>query len=97
MSASAVIRQGVACTMGTLAWWYFYSVETLFYPPWIGVIVAAFVITLVVVIISDNIILALVIAVVYYLIFTPIIVFELKAILPIVGGTVAGIALWKIL
>lgn len=97
MTASMLIRHGVACTLGLSAWWYFNSVGNIFYPQWIGVIVAAFVITLVVVIISNNVFAALIIVALYLIAFKPNIYLAMKDILPIAGGTIAGVSLWKIL
>ncbi len=97
MTASTLIRHGVACTLGVFSWWYFYSAGNIFYPAWIGVIIAAFVITLVVVIISNNVLLSLCIVVAYFIIFAPGIWLIFKDALPILGGSVAGISVWKIL
>ncbi|ADG81605.1 hypothetical protein Tfer_1509 [Thermincola ferriacetica] len=97
MTVSFLIRHGVACVLGTFAWWYFYSAENIFYPPWLGVIVAAFVITLVVVIISGNELLIFAITGFYFLILFPDSATAFNDLLPVLGGIVAGTALWKIL
>lgn len=98
MSAPTVFRQLLALLFGTYAWWYFYTVESLtFYPGWVNVVVAAFVITLIIAIISENILLGFMVITVVYVIYGPGLIWSVNQFLPLGGGLVAATAVWKII
>jgi len=98
MAASTVFRQLLAILFGAFAWWYFYTVEPFeIYPPWIAVIIAAFIITLVVAIISENILLGLVMIMVVYILYGPGLVWSVNQFIPLFGGVIAAAAVWKII
>ncbi len=98
MTASTVFRQLLAILFGAFAWWYFYTVEPIeVYPPWIEVIVAAFIISLVVTIISENILPSLVMIMVAYVLYGPGLTWSVHQFIPLFGGVIAASAVWKIM
>ncbi len=98
MAVSTVFRQLLAVLFGAFAWWYYYTVEPFpFYPQWVGIIFAAFIITLVVAIISENIMLGLVIITLVYVIYGPGLTWSVNQFIPLFGGVTAASAVWKII
>jgi len=97
MVTPVIFRNMLGVFIGLYAWWYFYSVEPVFSPAWIGVIIAAFVISLVVLIISKNAVLGLLLVVLVYMVYGPGLVLSMQQFLPLVGGLMAANALWKII
>jgi hypothetical protein len=98
MAASTLFRQMLAILFGAFAWWYYYSVEPfVIYPPWVSVIIAAFLITLVITIISENILLGLVVITLVYLIYGPGFTWSVNQFVPLFSGVIAASAVWKII
>lgn len=98
MPVSTVFRHLVAVVFGAFAWWYFYAVESfVFYPQWVSVIVAAFIISLVVAIISENLVLGPVLIMLVYILYGPGLVWSFNQFIPLFGGVAAASAVWKII
>lgn len=98
MAVSTVFRQLFAVVFGLFAWWYYYTVEPITtYPHWAGIILAAFLISLVMAIISENLTLGIVTILAVYLFFGPGLMLSFNQLLPLIGGTAAASAFWKII
>ncbi|MFA5882052.1 MAG: hypothetical protein WC834_07630 [Eubacteriales bacterium] len=97
MAASTVFRQLLGVLFGAFAWWYYYTVEPMvFYPQWVSIIAAAFVITLVVTIISKNVLIGAVVSTVVYVVYGPELTWSVNQLIPLYGGVIAAGAVWKI-